>query len=116
MRVLMFRFRRQAHVSDASPGSAANRLPELSARLATCRRKLGDRLFAAHDAQARKNGWQIIPTNGGLGRCYRDPRFDSLATCPACPDASDQEDPPCQLCSGSGRVVLRQAREERQGS
>jgi hypothetical protein len=47
--------------------------------LADRRRVLGDRMFAAHDTQARMIGWQITPIHGGLGRHYRDPRFDCLS-------------------------------------
>lgn len=47
--------------------------------LAARSRHLGDRVFAANDAQARVSGWQINPIQGGLGRRYRDPRFDSWA-------------------------------------
>jgi hypothetical protein len=46
-------------------------------------RRIGDQLFAAQDARARQRGWQITRQQGGLGRVYRDPRFDLLATCPA---------------------------------
>src|SRR5712691_11537087 len=47
-------------------------------------RRLGDRLFAANDAEAYWRDWQITRTCGGLGRRYRDPRFDTLAGCPTC--------------------------------
>lgn len=33
--------------------------------------------FAADDATARACGWQVKVKSGGLGRSYRDPRFDS---------------------------------------
>jgi hypothetical protein len=80
---------------------------------ATWRRKLGRRLFAASDAQARANGWQVTPIRGGLGRRYRDPRFDSLAQCPDCAGTGGQAEAPCLPCSGSGRVVLQQSLEGR---
>jgi hypothetical protein len=54
-----------------------NRKPvEVTRRLAA---RLGDRLFARPDADARARGWQIVPTYGGLGRRYRDPRIATLA-------------------------------------
>ena len=46
-------------------------------------RRIGDRLFAAQDARARQRGWQITRQQAGLGRVYRDPRFDLLTTRPA---------------------------------
>jgi hypothetical protein len=38
-----------------------------------------DRLFRANDTEARWRGWQITRVRGGLGRVYRDPRFDTLS-------------------------------------
>ena len=40
--------------------------------------RVGARLFASSDAAARRNGWQVTVRRGGLGRSYRDPRFDQL--------------------------------------
>jgi hypothetical protein len=37
---------------------------------------LGKRLFGADDARARNHGWLIEVKDGGLGRTYRDPRFE----------------------------------------
>jgi len=31
--------------------------------------------YAADDARARRHGWDVRETAGGLGRSYRDPRF-----------------------------------------
>ena len=47
---------------------------------APCR--LGDRLFAMNDAEARWRSWQTTGTHGGLGRRYRDPQFGTLAEDP----------------------------------
>jgi hypothetical protein len=80
---------------------------------ATWCRELGRRLFAARDAQAHANGWQVTPIRGGLGRRYRDPRFDSLARCPDCAGTGGPAEAPCQPCSGSGRVVLQPSFEGR---
>jgi hypothetical protein len=46
-------------------------------------RRIGDQLFAAQDTRARQRGWQITRQQNGLGRVYRDPRFDLLTTRPA---------------------------------
>jgi hypothetical protein len=70
-------------------------------------RRMGDRLFAVHDAWARQRGWQITVQTGGLGRSYRDPRFDLLVSCPDCHGAGDDaSDQPCSCCLGTGRRVL----------
>jgi hypothetical protein len=45
--------------------------------------RIGERAFAAPDAAARQHDWQIISAHAGLGRQYRDPRFDNLATDPS---------------------------------
>ena len=45
---------------------------------------IGNMIFRADDRRAREQGWQITPRQGGLSRTYRDPRFDSLVSCPAC--------------------------------
>ena len=42
--------------------------------------KAGQRLFARDDLIAIQHGWQITTRYGGLGRQYRDPRFDTLPT------------------------------------
>ena len=58
-----------------------NRQPEAGISrwiLARCA-AAGDRLFAGADARARAHGWQVLPTHGGLGRRYRDPRLALLA-------------------------------------
>ena len=41
-------------------------------------RRAGNRLFAMNDEEARWHGWQVKELSGGLGRQYRDPRFDTL--------------------------------------
>jgi hypothetical protein len=42
---------------------------------------LGTRVFASTDIEARRHGWQVIATNGGLGRRYRHPGLDKIGTC-----------------------------------
>ena len=69
--------------------------------------RIWDRLFAADDARARGYGWQITAQRGGLGRSYRDPRFDLLATCTECRGTGvDADDRPCWVCPGTGRRAL----------
>jgi hypothetical protein len=74
--------------------------------LAGIPRRLGDRLFAMNDAEAYWRNWQITRTQGGLGRRYRDPRFDTLAECPKCRGAGAIGDQPCPPCLSTGRVTL----------
>jgi DnaJ-class molecular chaperone len=77
----------------------------LRARLA----RIGERAFAATDGFAREQGWQITSTHAGLGRRYRDPRFDSLAPCSRCRGrGTTAPGDLCQTCNGTGRIVLDQ--------
>jgi hypothetical protein len=63
--------------------------------LAYLLRRWGDRWFAANDTEAYWRGWQITKTHAGLGRRYRDIRFDTLA--------------PCAQCAGAGNGPTRRA-------
>jgi hypothetical protein len=72
--------------------------------LAALPRRLGDRLFAMNDAEAYWRSWQITRTHGGLGRRYRDGRFDALAECPKCQGSGLTADQPCPPCQGTGRI------------
>jgi hypothetical protein len=47
---------------------------------------LGKYLFAGPDARARDHGWQVSVIQGGLGRRYRDPRFDRFCAPARGPD------------------------------
>ena len=58
--------------------------PVLLSWLAALPRRLGDAMFAVSDTEAYWRDWQIMPTRGGLGRRYRDPRFGASAECPQC--------------------------------
>ena len=69
-------------------------------------RRIGDRLFAANDAEAQWRGWQIEPRRAGLGRRYRDPRFDTLIRCPHCHGTGGTAGTQCAPCSGTGRMIL----------
>ena len=44
-------------------------------------RRWGDRWFAMNDTEAQWRGWQITKALSGLGRHYRDTRFETLAAC-----------------------------------
>jgi hypothetical protein len=73
--------------------------------LAYIPRRLGDRLFSWNDTEAYWRGWQITKVGGGLGRRYRDPRFDTLTGCPQCLGGGiSTKDTPCLPCLGTGRV------------
>jgi hypothetical protein len=74
--------------------------------LAAIPRRLGDRLFTMNDTEACWQSWQITKTHGGLGRRYRDLRFDTLAECPKCRGSGGTADPSCPPCLGTGRVTL----------
>lgn len=66
-------------IGIAGPGGAIRRAAGLlAAWLTGLRRRAGRRLFAMNDLEARWRGWQVIELRGGLGRQYRDPRFDGL--------------------------------------
>jgi hypothetical protein len=82
----------------------------LPPRLSDWLRTAGERIFSDSDAQAREHGWRIIPLYGGLGRMYRDPRFDSLIRCPRCYGTGSvgggvSGAGPCLHCGGAGRIV-----------
>jgi hypothetical protein len=65
-------------------------------------------LFAASDAAARQRGWHVTSTQCGFARVYRDPRFDTLASCPACcGHGADADGIECPPCHGTGRVVIK---------
>jgi hypothetical protein len=67
--------------------------------------KLEQRLFGALDAQAKHDGWQVTRLHHGLGRRYRDPRFDLLSRCPDCAGSGSIDGQPCEPCRGTGRVA-----------
>ena len=69
-------------------------------------RRWGDRWFAVNDTEAYWWGWQVAKTRGGLGRRYRDTRFDTLAACARCAGGGVRADAPCGPCLGTGRINL----------
>jgi hypothetical protein len=68
------------NVSTRVPKHKVRVIPIIRVALA----RAGQRLFTGSDTRARNHGWQISLIHGGLGRRYRDPRFDALVRGPAC--------------------------------
>lgn len=58
------------------PELNAHVIPIVAAWLAGLPRRAGRRLFAMNDLEATWRNWQVIEVAGGLGRQYRDARFD----------------------------------------
>jgi hypothetical protein len=78
-------------------------------------RALGNKIFRTDDCRARDRGWQVIPCHGGVGRTYRDKRFDDLAPCAACSGRGcTRYGVTCAECDGTGRLVLDSAVTSRQ--
>ena len=69
-------------------------------------RAAGDRIFFRCDEEACWRGWQIARRHGGLARTYRDPRCDTLISCPRCGGNGGHEcEAACGLCDGTGRLA-----------
>ncbi len=83
--------------------------------LAGLPRRVGRLLFYMNDLEARWRGWQVTELHGGLGRQYRDRRFDLINTSfpprQGVPEAwddhwdgrsfgSEKDDPPCGSLNG----------------
>jgi len=93
-------------------GTTYPHLIKIHKLLATWIRALAQRVFAALDVAAQQRGWQVSPTHGGFGRNYRDPRFDTLASCGDClGHGVTSLGNPCHTCRGTGRVTVRPADE-----
>lgn len=89
----------------------------LLARLIAGPAALCARGFAATDAVARRYGWLVTSMRGGFGRRYRDPRFDMLATCPACRGIGFTAlGFPCRNCGGIGRIIVERVPDPPSGS
>ncbi len=91
------------HITDLS--ADRNAWFHLVRRVTGWLRTVGDRIFAANDAEAGWWGWTATRRSAGLSRTYRDPRFRSLMPCPRC-DGSGEHDGEdgCRLCDGTGRL------------
>jgi len=70
-------------------------------------RAIGSKIFDADDRRARDLGWQITSGRHGLGRSYRDPRFNYFIACTACGGhGCNPSGVICSECSGTGRIAL----------
>jgi hypothetical protein len=73
---------------------------------ARCVQQLGDMVFATEDQEASWHAWNVEPRYAGLGRLYRDQRFDALVACPRCHRVSTMAGRTvCQQCSAADRLV-----------
>jgi hypothetical protein len=101
-----------ATLAPAELAASGSRIGRLSAWFRNISRKIGDRVFAANDEEARWHGWEIIPRHAGLSRRYRDPRFDTLIECPECLGSGTSTRngavrTPCPACAATGRLRLQ---------
>lgn len=77
---------------------------------------IGIKIFQTDDRRARERGWQVVTRQGGLGRTYRDPRFNCLIPCPACNGRGHMSDgSACSACQRTGRTVLGRGGTARSG-
>jgi len=84
--------------------------PEPHERLAgwtaRCVQQLGDVVFAVEDAEAAWRAWDVERRDAGLGRRYRDRRFQALVPCPRCHRVSTMAGGAvCQQCSAANRLI-----------
>jgi len=80
------------------------------ARIAAIVAAVGDIVFLANDEEACRWGWTVERRHGGLGRRYRHPWFDTLATCGLCRGLGiTAEESACATCSGTSRVTVDQS-------
>jgi uncharacterized paraquat-inducible protein A len=90
---------------------ACNQLrPEPDERLtdwvARCVQQLGDLVFAREDQEASWHAWDVERRDAGLGRRYRDQRFQALVPCPRCHRVSTVADGAvCPQCSAADRLI-----------
>jgi hypothetical protein len=98
-----------------SDSAAASGRPAKRARILELARKIGESAHREADDYARERGWTTTRTHAGLGRVYRDPRFDALAACNSCAGSGVREDAPCSRCAGTGRITLKLTSARREG-
>ncbi len=96
-------------IKSTSP-ARENKIPICRmSRLAELAGMAGTWLFARDDRAALAHGWQITERHAGLGRRYRDPRFDTLLRCRDCGGDGARDGDPCQHCRGTGRVTRQRS-------
>jgi len=78
-------------------------------------RAAGDRLFAEDDRKAREHGWEVTCRHGGLSRRYRDPRFNTLISCPWCHGGGQAGKQECPACRGTGRLCRGRSLQQEGG-
>ena len=98
--------RNSALIKRISPTSEYKARTRLVRWLRTWVEAAGQRLFTRDDLLAVHHGWQITTRCGGLGRQYRDPRFDTLRSCPRCAGSGTAGGGPCGTCAATGRVTV----------
>jgi hypothetical protein len=75
-------------------------------RLSIVFAQVGDLIFASSDEEASWRGWDIQARQAGLGRRYRDRRFDTLVPCLRCPGTgAEAGGAACLGCSLARRLV-----------
>ena len=94
-------------IKRTSPTSGYKARTRLVRWLRTRVEAAGQRLFTRDDLMAVHHGWQITTRCGGLGRQYRDPRFDTLRSCPRCAGNGTTGGEPCGTCAATGRVTVQ---------
>jgi hypothetical protein len=78
----------------------------LTGWMSVCLALTGDLVFASKDAEASWRAWDMERRDAGLGRVYRDPRFDTLVSCPRCHSVSTVAGGSvCQQCSATEPLV-----------
>lgn len=102
-------------IKFSSPSSEDKGRRRIAAWLSDRLRAFGEQWFAEDDQHAREHGWQITQRHGGLSRRYRDPRFDSLSSCPWCEGSGQAGDQECPACRGTGRLSRGQPASARGG-
>jgi hypothetical protein len=74
--------------------------------MSVCLALTGDLVFASKDAEASWHAWDMERRAAGLGRAYRDRRFDTLIPCPRCHNISTVANGSvCKQCSAAGRLI-----------
>ena len=107
--------RTSAVIKSSSPDGQGKARHGPASWLAARLRAAGDRLFAEEDRKAREHGWEVTCRHGGLSRRYRDPRFDTLTSCPWCHGSGQAGEHQCPACRGTGRLCRGQPPQQEGG-